>query len=75
MVDFAGLYKMLQTAAIGSLSSDDGNGNENVTWKYNFIQLCYILRDYFNSLNFYKSGELSRNQIGRSLWRPSQERK
>ena len=23
-----------------------------------------LLRDYFNSLNFYKNGELSRNQIG-----------
>ena len=33
---------------LGSLSNDDGNGNENVT-------------DYFNSLNFYKNGELSRN--------------
>ena len=28
--------------------------------------ICAILRDYFNSLNFYKNGELSRNQIGRS---------
>ena len=25
-----------------------------------------LLRDYFNSLNFYKNGELSSNQIGRS---------
>ena len=25
-----------------------------------------LLRDYFKSLNFYKNGELSRNQIGRS---------
>ena len=25
-----------------------------------------LLRDYFNSLNFYKNAELSRNQIGRS---------
>ena len=25
-----------------------------------------LLRDYFNSLKFYKNGELSRNQIGRS---------
>ena len=25
-----------------------------------------LLRDYFNSLNFYRNGELSRNQIGRS---------
>ena len=36
---------------IGSLSSDDGNGNENVTWKYKFISFV-LLRDYFNSLNF-----------------------
>ena len=25
-----------------------------------------LLRDYFNSFNFYKNGALSRNQIGRS---------
>ena len=30
------------------------------------ITLFVLLRDYFNSLNFYKNGELSRNQIGRS---------
>ena len=50
---------------IGSLSSDGGNGNENVIWKYNFISFV-LLRDYFISLNFYRNGELSRNQIGRS---------
>ena len=50
---------------IGSLSNDDGNGNENVTRRYIFISFV-LLRDYFNSLNFYKNGELSRNQIGRS---------
>ena len=49
----------------GSLSNDDGNGNENVTRKHIFISFV-LLRDYFNSLNFYKNGELSRNQIGRS---------
>ena len=49
----------------GSLSNDDGNVNENVTWKYIFNSFV-LLRDYFNSLNFYKNGELSRNQIGRS---------
>ena len=43
----------------------DVNGNENVTRKYFFISFV-LLRDYFNSLNFYKNGELSRNQIGRS---------
>ena len=53
------------TNSIGSLSNDDGNGNENVTRKYIFI-LFVLLRDNFNSLNFYKNGELSRNQIGRS---------
>ena len=50
---------------IGNLSSDDGNANENTTWKYNltsFVLLC----DYFNSFNFYRNGELRRNQIGRS---------
>ena len=52
---------------IGSLSNDDGNGNgnENATWKYIFISFV-LLRDYFNSLNFYKTGEIFRNQIGRS---------
>ena len=50
---------------LGSLSNDDGNGNENVTQKYIFISFV-LLRDYFNSLNFYKNGELPRNQIGRS---------
>ena len=47
------------------MGCDGGNGNENVTWKYNFISFV-LLRDYFNSLNFYRNGELSRNQIGRS---------
>ena len=47
------------------ISSDDGNGNVNVTWKYNFIS-CVLLRDYFNSLNLKRNGELFRNQIGRS---------
>ena len=42
-----------------------GNGNENVPRKYIFF-LFVLLCDYFNSLNFYKNGELSRNQIGRS---------
>ena len=50
---------------IGSLSNDDGNGNENVRRKYIFISFV-LLRDYFNTLNFYKNGELSRNQIDRS---------
>ena len=41
---------------IGSSSNDDGNGNENVTRKYIFLSFV-LLRDYFNSLNFYKNGE------------------
>ena len=36
----------------------------NVTRKYNFFSFV-LLRDYFNSLTFYKNGGLSRNQIGR----------
>ena len=37
---------------LGSLSNDDGNGNENVTRKYIFTSFV-LLRDYFNSLNFF----------------------
>ena len=63
---FLGLLER-QSYKLGGLSNDDtnGNGNEKVTRKYIFISFV-LLRDYFNSLNFYKSGELSRNQIGRS---------
>ena len=52
--------KVVQMSSLGSLSNDDGNGNENVDL-YSFV----LLRDCFNSPNFYKYGELSRNQIGR----------
>ena len=38
----------------GTLRSDDGEANENVTLKYNFI-LFVLLRDYFNSFNFYRN--------------------
>ena len=58
-------YRRRREFILGSLSNDDGNSNENVTRKYIFISFV-LLRDYFNSLNFYKYGELSRNQIGRS---------
>ena len=51
--------------SLGRLSSRNGNGNKNITWKYHFISFV-LLRDYFNSSNFYRNGELSRNQIGRS---------
>ena len=50
---------------VGSLSNDDGNANENVPWKYNFISFV-LLRDYLNSFNFYNNGELPRDQTGRS---------
>ena len=56
---------LLLIIILGSLSNDDGNGNKNVTQKYIFISFVLLL-DYFNSLNFYKNGELSRNQICRS---------
>ena len=59
------LFCQSRIGSLGSLSYDDGNGNENVTRKYIFISFV-LLRDYFNSLNFYRNGELSRNQIGRS---------
>ena len=54
----------LLNSLLGSLSNDDGSGNENVAWKYNMSFV--LLRDYFNSLNFYRNGELSRNRISRS---------
>ena len=59
------LGPVVESTIIGSLSNNDGNGNENITRKYIFISFV-PLHDYFNSLNFYKNGKLSRNQIGRS---------
>ena len=47
--------KQYSFVELGSLSNDDGNGNENVTWKYISISFV-LLHDYFNSLNFYKNG-------------------
>ena len=68
MVDWPARYWCI-VVLIRSLSNDDDNrcrdGNENVTRKYIVISFV-LLRDYFNSLNFYKNGELFRNQIGRS---------
>ena len=49
---------------IGNLNYDNDDGNENVTWKYNFI-LFVLHRDYFNSSKLYKNSELPKNQIGR----------
>ena len=40
--------------------NDDGNGNENVSWKSNFA-LLLLLRDYSNSFNLYNVGVVSRN--------------
>ena len=59
------IIRCVWSIIIGSLNNNDGNGNENIIRKYIFIAFV-LLRDYFNSLNFYKNGELSRNQIGRS---------
>ena len=59
------LGPVVESTIIGSLSNNDGNSNENITRKYIFISFVPF-HDYFNSLNFYKNGELSRNQIGRS---------
>ena len=60
---FLFLLIFFQVMNIRELRNDDDN--ENVTWKYNFISFV-LFRDYSNSLNFYRNGELSRNQIGRS---------
>ena len=65
---FSGIPRFLASSrclSARSLSNDEGNGNENVTWKYIFISFV-VLRNYFNSLNFYQNGKLSRNQIDRS---------
>ena len=50
---------------LGSLSKDDGDGNENVTWKYNFA-FFLLFRDYSGSVNLYIVAELSWNRIGRN---------
>ena len=44
----------------------DGNANENVTFKYINLISFVLLHDYFHSFNFYRNGEIPRNQIGRS---------
>ena len=53
-------YINVQSKLLGSLSKDDGNGNENVSWKSNFA-LLLLLRDYSNSFNLYNVGVVSRN--------------
>ena len=50
----------MHTSILDNLSNDDGNANENVTWKYNSTQL-QLLRDYSNLLKLYKVTEQSRN--------------
>ena len=57
--------RCLSSLLIGSLSNDDGNGNENVTWKYNFA-LLLLLRDYPNSFNLYNVDEVSGNYIDKN---------
>ena len=41
--------------------------------KYNSIS--FLLRDYFNSFNFYRNCELQRNQTGRSGFQVEKEKK
>ena len=50
---------------LGSLSNDDGNGNENASSKSNFA-LLLLLRDYSSSFNLYNVGEVSGNLIDRN---------
>ena len=45
---------------LGTLRSDDDDGNENVTWKSNFA-LLLLLCDYSSSFNLYNVGEVSGN--------------
>ena len=45
---------------LGSVSNNDGNGNENVYF------ICASSRLFQLAQHFYKNAELSRNQIGRS---------
>ena len=54
------------------LSCDDGNANGNASRKYYFISFV-LLRDHFNSFNFYTNGELPRKQIGRGDARVKKE--
>ena len=44
---------------------DDGNANEDVTWKYG-LTFLELLRDYFNSFNLYKVVQLSRKRVPRN---------
>ena len=55
-------FHFRRVATIGSLYNDDGNGNENVTRKYIFISFL-LLRDYFNSFNFYKNGDYPETKL------------
>ena len=34
------MFRESRNVIIGNLSNDKGDGNENVTWKYNFISIC-----------------------------------
>ena len=48
---------------LGSLSKDDGYGNENVIPKYN-LALWQVFRSYSVLFTFYNTGELSCNWMG-----------
>ena len=52
---------------IGSLSKDDGYGNENVSPKYNVARLSQVFRDCCSVLfTLYNTGKLSCNWMGTS---------
>ena len=48
---------------LGSLSKDDGYGNENVSSKYN-LALWQVFRDYSVFFTLYNAGALSCNWVG-----------
>ena len=55
-----------------TLRMQDGDANENVILRYNFISFV-LLRHYFNSFNLYTNDKLPRNQIGRSTVQVKEE--
>jgi len=52
---------------MGSLTNDDGNGNENVILKYNFSFLWFFCDDS-NLFNLENAGDLSWDKL---LWKAS----
>ena len=51
---------------IGRLSNDDSTERQRKRHPKIYLYFICATSRYFNSLKFYKNGELSRNQIGRS---------